>query len=77
MWFISPEKTDRIARPRAKGSADGCPLVFDRETYRGLNVVERCFARLKQFRGLATCYAKRAGYYGTDAAIAVIVLWLR
>lgn len=75
--FISPEKTDQIARRQAKGSAGGRPPAFDQDLYRGRNVVERCFARLKQFRGLATRYAKRAAYYAAEVTIAAIVLWLR
>ncbi|MBF6188561.1 transposase, partial [Nocardia farcinica] len=35
------------------------------------------FNRLKQFRGLATRYAKRAAYYQAELTIAAIVLWLR
>jgi transposase len=75
--FTSPEKTDQIARRKAKGSAGGRPPAFDPEVYAGRNVVERCFARLKQFRGLATRYAKRAAYYRAILTIAAIVLWLR
>jgi transposase len=40
-------------------------------------VVERCFNRLKQFRALATRYAKRVAYYRSEIIIAAIVLWLR
>jgi transposase len=40
-------------------------------------VVERCFGRLKQFRGLATRYAKRVAYYRSEVVIATIALWLR
>jgi transposase len=43
----------------------------------GRNVVERCFNRLKQFRGLATRYAKRAAYLRAKKIIASIVFWLR
>jgi transposase len=43
----------------------------------GRNVVERCFARLKQFRALATRYAKRAAYYRAILIITATVLWLR
>lgn len=75
--FISPERSDQVARRQAKGSAGGRPPAFDQELYRGRNVVERCFARLKQFRGLATRYAKRAAYYAAEVTIAAIVLWLR
>ena len=38
---------------------------------------ERCFNRLKQFRDLATRYAKRAAYYPAELTIAAIILWLR
>jgi transposase len=40
-------------------------------------VVERCFNRLKQLRGLATRYAKRVAYYRSEIVLASIVLWLR
>jgi transposase len=40
-------------------------------------VVEPCFNRLKQFRALATRYAKRVAYYRSEIIIAAIVLWLR
>ncbi|WP_432278250.1 hypothetical protein [Nocardia carnea] len=40
-------------------------------------MVERCFNRLKQFRGPATRYAKRVAYYLAEFTIAAIVLWLR
>lgn len=75
--FTSPEKSDQIARRQAKGSAGGRPPTFDQEEYKRRNVVERSFARLKQFRDLATRYAKRAAYYAAELTIAAIVLWLR
>ena len=75
--FTSPERTDQKARRAAKGSKGGRPPDFDPEEYRGRNVVERCFNRLKQFRDLATRYAKRAAYYRSELIIAAIVLWLR
>ncbi|GEM30299.1 hypothetical protein NN3_13060 [Nocardia neocaledoniensis NBRC 108232] len=37
---------------------------------------ERCFNRLKQFRDLATRYAKRAVYYQAELTIAAIIVWL-
>ncbi len=75
--FTSPEKSDQIARRKAKGSRGGRPPVFDPDTYADRNVVERCFNRLKQFRDLATRYAKRVAYYRSEITIAAIVLWLR
>ncbi len=75
--FTSPERIDQIKRRRAKGSRGGRPPAFDPPLYAGRNVVERCFNRLKQFRALATRYAKRVAYYRTELVIASIVLWLR
>jgi transposase len=75
--FTSPEKSDQIARRRAKGSRGGRPPTFEQASYAGRNVVERCFNRLKQSRDLATRYAKRSAYYRAEITIAAIVLWLR
>jgi transposase len=75
--FTSPERVDQIERRRAKGSRGGRPPAFDPDLYAERNVVERCFNRLKQFRALATRYAKRVAYYRSEIIIAAIVLWLR
>ena len=75
--FTCPERSDQIARRKNRGPAGGRPPAFDKTTYKQRNVVERCFGRLKQFRGLATRYAKRAAYYRTEVVIATIALWLR
>jgi transposase len=75
--FVSPERADQLARRAAKGTRGGRPPAFDAELYKQRNVVERCFNRLKQFRDLATRYAKRAAYYQAELIIAAIVLWLR
>jgi transposase len=39
-------------------------------------VVERCINRLKQWRGLATRYEKRAASYRALLVLASIVIWL-
>ena len=75
--FTSPERADQITHRRTKGSRGGRPPAFDNTAYAGRNVVERCFNRLKQFRGLATRYAKRAAYYQAEITIAATILWLR
>ncbi len=75
--FVSPERTDQIARRAAQGSCGGRPPAFDAELYKQRNVVERCSNRLKQFRDLATHYAKRAAYSQAELVIAAIVPWLR
>ena len=74
--FTSPERSDQVARRKAKGSAGGRPPAFDREEYKRRNLVERCFNRYKQFRDLATRYAKRAAYYTSEVIIASIILRL-
>jgi transposase len=65
----SDQRTRRARRP-------GRPLGFDRERYRGRNVVERCFNRLKQFRAVATRYDKRAVNYRAMVVIASLLIWL-
>ena len=50
---------------------------FRRRRHRGRNVVKRCLARLKQFRGMVTRHAKRAPYYRADRTIVAIDLWIR
>ena len=72
-----PEKSDQQAHRRKRGSAGGRPPTFDRARYKQRNVVERCFNRLKQFRALATRYAKRAAYYRATLLLVCTVLWLR
>ncbi len=72
-----PERSDQIAVRQRKGARGGRPYAFDRTLYRQRNVVERCFNRLKQFRDLATRYAKRAAYYRSEVLIACIILHLR
>lgn len=50
-----PERSDQIARRKAKGSTGGRPPGFDRELYKLRNSVERSFNRFKQWRGRACC----------------------
>ena len=51
---VIPERSDQAAHRAARGSRGGRPPAFDTETYKGRNVVERAFGRLKQWRGTAT-----------------------
>ena len=50
---------------------------FDKEAYRGRNVVERAVAKLKEFRRVATRYEKLASSYCAMLSLANIVLYLR
>lgn len=72
-----PERADQIARRKTKGSAGDRPPAFDPDLYKLRTVVERCFNRLKQFRGLATRYATRAAYHRSEIILACIILHLR
>jgi len=68
-----PEREDH--RKRRAGRA-GHPLLFDSELYAKRNVVERCVNRLKQWRGIATRYEKRALNYRAMVLIASLMIWL-
>lgn len=72
-----PERRDQIARRAAKGARGGRPPAFDSGAYRQRNVVERCFNRLKQWRDLATRYAKRAAIYRASLVLIAAIIWLR
>jgi transposase len=74
---VCSERDDQITHRKAKGSRGGRPPPFDSEFDKQRNVVERCFNRLRQFRDLATRYAKRTAYYQASLTIAAIILWLR
>jgi transposase len=50
---------------------------FDKAAYRRRNVVERCIAKLKEFRRVATRYEKLAESFVGMVNLAVIVLYLR
>lgn len=69
-----PERRDQRAQWATRR---GRPLTFDTSIYARRNVVERCINRLKQWRGLATRYEKRAANYRAMVVIAAIVIWLQ
>jgi transposase len=75
---VIPERSDQAAHRAARGNRGGRPPVFDAETYKRRNVVERAFGRLKQWRGIATRYDKHARNYRAGIVLGAIVLfWLR
>jgi len=73
---VIPEKSDAIARRKAKGRAGGRPPDFDTEDYKNRNVVARAFNQLKNWRGLATRYDKYTLTYLGSMVLASIILWL-
>lgn len=72
-----PEKSDHVAARLRKGPAGGRPPNFDKEAYKGRNVVERAFNLLKQWRAIATRYDKLATVYRGGVILAAILTWLR
>lgn len=68
-----PERSDQIARRRAKGSSGGRPTAFDPELYKLRNTVERGFNRIKHWRGIATRYDKYALTYQGGLLLAILV----
>lgn len=70
----TPERADQILGRLNRGTRGGRPPGFDRCIYRRRNVVERCFNRPKQWRGLATRYDKTRESYQAAVTIASILL---
>ncbi len=73
---VIPEPADQIGHRKNRGSRGGRPVNFDADRYRGRNVVERGFNRLKNWRGLATRYDKHVLIYRGGVVLASILLWL-
>ena len=74
---VIPQKSDEIAARQRRGSAGGRPPSFDNIRYKQRNLVERSFALLKQWRGLATRYDKLAIVYRAGAVLRAITLCLK
>jgi transposase len=72
-----PEKTDQRRHRMGRGRRGGRPPGLDREAYRRRNIIERCFNRLKGFRGIATRYDKTATSYEAAVTLASFLLWAR
>lgn len=70
-----PERTDQRANRARRGQRGGRPPAFDKEVYKRRNVVERCFNRLKQWRGIATRFEKTAESYQAAVTLASLLMW--
>jgi transposase len=71
-----PERSDQQAARARRGARGGRPPRVDPVRYRQRNVVERCVARLKQHRAIATRYDKLAVSYHAWLVLAALLLWL-
>jgi transposase len=52
------------------------PRSFDRHIYKSRNLIERFFARIKQFRRIATRYDKLASSFLSFVHLACAIVWL-
>jgi transposase len=73
---VIPERSDQAGHRKRRGSAGGRPVSYDRQDYKGRNVIERFFNRMKNWRGLASRYDKHALVYRGSVVLAAIVDWL-
>jgi transposase len=63
---VIPNRANRLVRHR-----------FDRRAYKGRNVIERSFCRLKDFRRVATRYDKLArNFFAAVQIAALVAYWL-
>ncbi|GAA2552644.1 hypothetical protein GCM10010295_45530 [Streptomyces intermedius] len=74
---VIPEKIVQQANRRKKGSAGGRPVTYDAERYKHRNTVERCFQKIKTWRGLATRYDKAPVSYEAGLHLRGSVMWLK
>ena len=72
---VIPEPADQQGHRKRRGSRGGRPVSYDRDGYRGRNVIERRFCDLKQWRGLATRYDKYAITYRAAVVLNAIIAW--
>ena len=52
------------------------PRPYDKHLYKARHLIENFFAKLKQFRAIATRYDKRASHFLGAIHLAASVIWL-
>jgi transposase len=74
---VIPEKSDQQANRKRRGPSGGRPVGFDPQAYRQRNTVERCFQKIKTWRGLATRYDKSPASYQAGLHLRGSIMWLK
>lgn len=74
---VIPEKSDRVASRKCRGSRGRRLPGLDERWCKDRNSVERSFALLKQWRGLATRFDKLAVVYRDAEVLSAITVCLR
>ena len=69
---VIPEPADQQGHRRRRGHRAVC---LDADAYKGRNVIERQYAHLKQWRGLATRYDKYAIIYRAAVVLNAVLAW--
>ena len=72
---VIPEPADQQGHRRRRGARGGRPVSLDADAYKGRNVIERQYAHLKQWRGLATRYDKYATIYRAAVVLNAVIAW--
>ena len=72
--YIAGKKAKAVTPPRRNRTTQ---RDFDRHQYRNRNVIEQFFARLKQFRRIATRFDKLASRFSSFVALAATFIWLQ
>ena len=52
------------------------PFDYDKELYKGRHLIENFFAKLKQYRGIATRYDKTSQNFLGAIYLAATIIWL-
>lgn len=74
---VIPDKKDQQANRKSRGSKGGRPISYDTGRYKQRNVVERCFQKIKTWRGLATRYDKSPESYEAGLHLRGSIMWLK
>lgn len=71
------DKADQQANRKKKGSKGGRPISYDTKRYQQRDTVERCFQKVKTWRGLATRYDKSPESYQAGLYLRGSIMWLK